>query len=57
MNQPAAPATPDEKIVRHAHAWREADKEAIANKDSEARRAEYAARQQLRKVIDEAGTP
>jgi hypothetical protein len=57
MNQPAAPATPDEKIVRHAHAWRQADKEAIANKDSEARRAEYAARQQLRKVIDEAGQP
>lgn len=50
------PATPDEKIVYQAEAWRRVDKDAIADKhDLNKQRAEYFARQQLRKVIDEAG--
>jgi hypothetical protein len=48
--------TPDEKIVSTAKAWRQRDEVAIANKqDSEKQRAEYAARKNLRKVIDDAG--
>lgn len=48
--------TPDEKIVSTAKAWRHRERVAIANKqDSDKQRAEYAARKDLRKVIDEAG--
>lgn len=58
MNQPITPAAPDEKIVHHAHAWRRFEKDAIANKqDRDKQRAEYRARQDLRKAIDEAGQP
>jgi hypothetical protein len=48
--------TPDEKIASTAKAWRQRDQVAIANKrDVDKQRAEYAARKDLRKVIDEAG--
>lgn len=58
MNQPVTPAAPDEKIVHYAQAWRRVDKDAIAHKrDREKERAEYRARQNLRKAIDEAGQP
>lgn len=50
-------ATPDEKIAHAAKVWRPLDKDAIANKCDRTRRAEYHARQQLRRVIDDAGQP
>lgn len=63
MNQRTTPATPVEKIVNQAQAWRRVDKDAIAQKKNpdrklaaKAQQAEYQARQQLRKVIDEADT-
>ena len=43
-------------IVVAAHIWRASDKEAFGTKsDSPKRAAEYRARQELRKVVDEAG--
>jgi hypothetical protein len=59
MSEQIRPATTEEKIAYHArHIWRPADKEAIADKGNpEKQRAEYWARQQLRKVCDEAGEP
>jgi hypothetical protein len=54
MTEKTNKATPDEKIVHHAKSWRNCDKDAIANKsDRDRQRAEYQARKQLRKVIDE----
>lgn len=51
-------ATPDEKIVHHAKTWRHHDKDAVAHKgDREKQRAEYQARQTLRKVLDESREP
>ena len=51
-------ATPDEKIAHQARNWRDIDKAAIANrKDQEKQQQEYRARQQLRRVIDDAGMP
>jgi hypothetical protein len=48
--------TPEQKIASTAKAWRQRDQVAIANKqDVDKQRAEYAARKDLRKVIDEAG--
>lgn len=48
--------TPDEKIASEAKAWRQRDRIAVAHgKDRNKQRAEYAARKNLRKVIDEAG--
>lgn len=48
--------TPDEKIASKAKVWRQRDRVAIANKqDSDKQRAEYAARKDLRKAIDESG--
>jgi hypothetical protein len=56
MEKKSSRGTPDEKIASTAKAWRQRDQVAIANKqDSEKQRAEYAARKDLRKVIDEAG--
>ncbi|WUR15684.1 hypothetical protein E7V67_011450 [[Empedobacter] haloabium] len=62
MNQRTTPAAAAERIVTEAHVWRAIDKDAIANKQNPnrelaaaARRAEYRARQNLRKAIDEAG--
>ncbi len=47
--------TPDEKIAHTARVWRQHDQVAIADKrDVEKQRAEFAARQDLRKTIDEA---
>ena len=59
MNQETKSATPDQKIAHVAkNVWRPADKEAIADKSNrDKQRAEYQARQQLRKTIDEAGQP
>ncbi len=49
-------ATPNEKIVVQSHTWRRADKEAIADKQNvEKQRAEYRARRELAKAIDDAG--
>jgi len=46
-------ATADEKIAWCARVWRQADKEAIADRDDEQkRRAEYWARSALRQAID-----
>ena len=46
-------ASPDEKIAWWARVWRQADKEAIADRDDEQKkRAEYWARQALRQAID-----
>ena len=48
--------TPDQKIASTAKVWRQRDEVAIADKqDSDKQRAEYAARKDLRKVIDDAG--
>lgn len=56
MEKQHSRGTPDEKIASTAKAWRRHDKVAIADKrDHEKQRAEYAARRDLRKVIDEAG--
>jgi len=46
-------ATADEKIAWLARVWRQADRDAIADKDSTAKqRAEYWARQLLRQAVD-----
>lgn len=46
----------DDKIALQARTWRAIDRDAIANKeDHRKQQAEYMARQQLRKVVDEAG--
>jgi hypothetical protein len=45
-------ATPDEKVVHRAKAWRDRDKEATANRCDDTKRAEYFARQQLREAVD-----
>ena len=46
----------DDKISLTARTWRAIDKDAIANKqDHRKQQAEYLARQQLRKVVDDAG--
>lgn len=56
-DQPKQPSS-DERIARHARAWRRVDKDASANKqDPQKQRAEYRARQQLREAIDTAGQP
>lgn len=55
MNDQVKPATDEQKIAYHArNIWRPLDKIAIAEKGNPAaQRAEYHARQQLRKVCDE----
>lgn len=46
----------EDKIALQARTWRAIDRDAIANKeDRRKQQAEYMARQQLRKVVDEAG--
>jgi hypothetical protein len=46
----------NDKIGTAARIWRAIDKEAIADKADKAKRqAEYRARQNLRKAVDEAG--
>jgi hypothetical protein len=56
MEKKSNRGTPEQKIANKAKAWRQRDQVAIANKqDVEIQRAEYAARKDLRKVIDEAG--
>lgn len=46
----------EDKIALQARTWRAIDRDAIANKeDHRKQQAEYMARQQLRKVVDEAG--
>lgn len=46
----------NDKVGLAARIWRAIDKKAIADKsDSALRAAEYRARQELRKVVDEAG--
>lgn len=48
--------TPEQKIVSTAMDWRRRDKDAIVDKgNGQKQRAEYAARKELRKVIDQAG--
>lgn len=47
--------TADEKIAWFARVWRQADKDAIADKgDDQKKRAEFWARQALRQAIDDA---
>jgi len=48
-------ATPDEKIAHQARQWRACDKEAVAQRSDNTRRAEYRARQKLREAIDTQG--
>lgn len=46
-------ATDAEKVAWHARVWRQADKEAIADRtDEQKKHAEYWARQALRQAID-----
>lgn len=45
-------ATPAEKVVHRAKAWRDRDKAVTANRCDATRRAEYFARQQLREAVD-----
>lgn len=53
MENPAA--TGDDKIAWLARVWRQADRDAIADKDSTTKqRAEYWARQLLRQAVDAA---
>jgi len=53
--QPTQKATPSEKIVAQACCWRQADKDAIANKgDPVKQRSEYLERRTLAKIIDDA---
>jgi hypothetical protein len=48
--------TQDQRIASTAKVWRQRDQIAIANKaDVNKQRAEFRARQDLRKVVDEAG--
>ena len=57
MNERIEPATPDEKIVHFAKAWRPLDRAVIADKDNQQKRkAEFQARQKLRHAIDLAGS-
>ena len=54
--QPQPKYSADDKIALTARTWRAIDKDAIANKqDPRKQQAEYLARQQLRKVVDDAG--
>lgn len=54
MTEKAQPKkSPAEKIVEAVLIWRAIDKAAIADKSR--RLAEYRARQELRKIVDEAG--
>jgi hypothetical protein len=56
MEKKSSRGTSDQKIASTAKVWRQRDQVAIANKqDSKKQRAEYAARKDLRKVIDEVG--
>lgn len=56
MDQKIIGKTPDQKIATTARVWRRHDQVAIANKqDRDKQRAEYRARRDLRKVVDEAG--
>jgi hypothetical protein len=49
-------ATVGQKIEWFARIWRQADRDAIADKDNaQKQQAEYWARQELRKIIDDAG--
>jgi hypothetical protein len=47
-------ATVDEKIAFYARVWRQAEKEAIANRCDRTKRAEHLARRQLREAVDDA---
>lgn len=48
-------ASPDQKIVNQCFIWRELDKVAIANKkDVYKQRAEYYARRELARIVDDA---
>lgn len=50
--------TPEQRIADKAKTWRQCDKALIANKvDQPTRDAEFLARQDLRKTIDEARKP
>jgi len=56
MHQESKKGTPDQRIASTAKVWRHRDQVAIADKrDVNKQRAEFAARQDLRKVIDQAG--
>jgi hypothetical protein len=57
MHQESKKGTPDQRIASTAKVWRFRDQVAIADKrDVNKQRAEFAARQDLRKVIDQAGS-
>ena len=54
MEEKISPVTPEQKIVATADEWRDRDKVAISDKgDTGKQRAEYRARQKLRKALDE----
>jgi hypothetical protein len=57
MGQESKKGTPDQRIASTAKVWRQRDQVAIADKtDQDKQRAEYHARKELRKVVDEAGS-
>lgn len=52
--QPSSKGTPDQIIAKKAKVWRQHDQDAIANKgDDTKQRAEYHARRDLAKTIDD----
>jgi hypothetical protein len=51
-DQDHSEATAGEKVVHQATVWRDRDKEAIANRCEDTKRAEYLARQRLREAVD-----
>ena len=57
QDQETKKATADEKIAHAAKEWRPLDKAAIANKCDSTKKAEYNARQHLRRVIDDVVQP
>lgn len=53
--KPSKKGTPDQRIAAKAKVWRRCDKALIVNKvDQPTKDAEFLARQDLRKTIDEA---
>jgi len=57
MQEESKKGTPDQRIASTAKVWRQRDQVAIADKsDVKKQRAEFAARQQLRQVVDQAGS-
>jgi hypothetical protein len=54
MPQESKKGTSDQKIAHTAKVWRQHDKAAIGTRKQQLKDAEYLARQELRKVVDDA---